>query len=41
MFKYLDKTVSFFGKRMLKSWICAPLMDIEKISDRLDAIEDL
>lgn len=26
---------------MLKSWVCAPLMDINKINDRLDSIEDL
>lgn len=38
---YLDQTVSFFGKRMLKSWVCAPLMDVNKINDRLDAVEDI
>lgn len=38
---FLDKTVSFFGKRMLKTWICAPLYNVDQINDRLDAIEDL
>lgn len=41
LFSYLDKTVTNFGKRMLKNWICAPLMDIARIEERLDAIEDL
>lgn len=26
---------------MLKKWISAPLFDITKINDRLDAVEDL
>ena len=38
---YIDKTVSPFGKRLLKKWICAPLLDINAINARLDAIEDL
>ncbi|EAR96989.1 MutS domain III protein (macronuclear) [Tetrahymena thermophila SB210] len=38
---YINKTKTPFGYRMLKNWICAPLMDINKIYDRYDAIEDL
>lgn len=26
---------------MLKNWICAPLMDVNRINDRYDSIEDL
>jgi DNA mismatch repair ATPase MutS len=29
------------GKRMFKRWICHPLRNIEKINERLDAIEAL
>ena len=41
LFGYLDKTVSPYGKRLLRKWICAPLLDVNAINDRLDAIEDL
>jgi len=41
LFKYLDKTVSPGGRRMLKRWLCAPLMNKERISERLDVLEDL
>ena len=41
LFHYMDKTVTDFGKRMLARWIASPLLDSEKISERLDAIEDL
>jgi len=25
----------------MKNWLCAPLMDVNKINDRYDSIEDL
>ena len=30
-----------FGKRKLKRWLCAPLLDVDKINERLDAVEDI
>jgi len=41
LYHYLDHTKTPFGRRMLKKWISAPLFDINKINDRLDAVEDL
>jgi len=41
LFGYMDKTVTAFGRRMLKRWITSPLMDPEKINERLDAVDDL
>ena len=38
---FLDYTSTRFGKRMFRSWICSPSTDIETISSRLDAIDDL
>ena len=41
LLKFIDRTSSPFGRRMIKHIICAPLMDHESINDRLDAIEDM
>jgi len=41
LFSWLDHTVTKFGKRRLKRWLCAPLLNVEKINERLDAVEDL
>ena len=41
LFHYMDKTVTGFGKRMFKRWMACPLFDLEKINERLDAVEDL
>lgn len=41
LLKFIDRTCSPFGRRMIKHMICAPLMDIESINNRLDAIEDM
>jgi DNA mismatch repair protein MSH6 len=41
LLSFIDKTMSFGGKRMLKRWLCAPLLSVERINDRLNAIEDL
>ena len=41
IFHYLDNCKSAFGKRQLKRWLLSPLMNIDKLNDRLDAVEDL
>ena len=41
LFHYIDHTKTDFGKRLLKKWLLAPLVNIEMINERLDAIEDL
>ena len=41
LFHYLDHTKTAFGRRLLKKWIAAPLYDIDKINERLDAVEDM
>ncbi|XP_031269580.1 DNA mismatch repair protein MSH7 isoform X2 [Pistacia vera] len=41
LFKYLDNCVTSSGKRLLRSWICHPLKDVEGINNRLNAVEDL
>jgi len=38
---FLDNCKSPFGKRNLKRWLLSPLINIQKINDRLDAVEDL
>ena len=37
----LDNTVSPMGARLLKRWIIFPLIDIKKINERLDVVEEL
>src|SRR5438093_623370 len=37
----LDRTVTSMGSRLLRSWLLRPLIAIEPIRDRLDAVEDL
>lgn len=37
----LDHTVTAMGARLLKLWIEQPLLDREKINERLDAVEEL
>ena len=39
--KFLDYTKSLYGRRMLFSWVCAPLMDTLKIQSRQTSIADL
>lgn len=29
------------GKRLLRSWICHPLKDVDSINNRLDVVEEL
>lgn len=37
----LDHTVTAMGGRMLKSWIEQPLIDLNRINERLDVVEEL
>jgi len=37
----LDRTVTAAGARMLRSWIERPLVQVDRINDRLDAVEEL
>ena len=37
----LDRTVTSIGSRLLRSWLLRPLLALEPIRDRLDAVEEL
>lgn len=41
LFMLINRCITPFGKRMLKQWVCHPLMDSVKINHRLDAVESL
>lgn len=41
LFQLLNRCVTPFGKRLLKLWICHPLLDTKKINARLDAVDSL
>ncbi|KAG2229179.1 hypothetical protein INT48_001749, partial [Thamnidium elegans] len=41
VFKLLANSITPFGKRLFKRWLCHPLRNPKDINDRLDAIEDL
>ncbi|KAH7511895.1 hypothetical protein FEM48_Zijuj12G0031600 [Ziziphus jujuba var. spinosa] len=41
LYKYLDNCVTSSGKRLLRTWICHPLMDVEGINNRLNVVEDM
>jgi DNA mismatch repair protein MutS len=36
----IDRTVTAMGGRQLRSWLLRPLVTLERIQDRLDAVED-
>lgn len=38
LLEYIDCCQTAFGKRQLKRWLLAPLMNIQKINERQDAI---
>ncbi|KAI8073459.1 muts domain V-domain-containing protein [Gilbertella persicaria] len=40
VFKLLANSITPFGKRLFKQWLCHPLRNIHDINQRLDAIED-
>ncbi len=37
----LDRTATAMGARTLKSWLQRPLLDLERITERLDSVEEL
>jgi DNA mismatch repair protein MutS len=37
----IDRTVTVMGSRMLRAWLLRPLVALESIRDRLDAVEEL
>jgi DNA mismatch repair protein MutS len=37
----LDRTVTSIGSRLMRSWLLRPLVTLEPIRDRLDAVEEL
>jgi len=41
LFKFLNRTSSPGGKRLLKDWVCAPLLQPKEINARLDAVGEL
>lgn len=41
LFKLVNRAITSFGKRMLKNWILHPLMNIEEINGRYDAVDFL
>ncbi len=41
LIEVLDRTVTAMGSRLLKKWLQRPLLDIDEIESRLDAVEEL
>ncbi|KAK2071247.1 hypothetical protein P8C59_005685 [Phyllachora maydis] len=41
LFGLLNKCVTPFGKRLFRQWVCHPLGNIQKINERLDAVDML
>ncbi|KAI1463267.1 DNA mismatch repair protein Msh6 [Daldinia caldariorum] len=41
LFALLNRCVTPFGKRLFRQWVCHPLCNIEKINERLDAVDML
>ncbi|XP_055874223.1 DNA mismatch repair protein Msh3-like isoform X2 [Biomphalaria glabrata] len=41
LFWLLNQTSTAFGARLLRKWILQPLLDVKKIQERLDAIEEI
>ncbi|XWS26878.1 hypothetical protein CRYUN_Cryun26dG0067900 [Craigia yunnanensis] len=39
LYKYLDNCVTSSGKRLLRSWVCHPLKDVDSINNRLNVVE--
>lgn len=39
LFTLLNRCVTPFGKRLFRQWICHPLCNIDKINERLDAVD--
>lgn len=41
LLEILDETVTSMGGRMLKRWLSSPLMNLDKINERLDKVSEL
>jgi DNA mismatch repair ATPase MutS len=41
LWAYLNRCGSAFGRRLLKEWLCKPLMGTAFINARLDAVSEL
>ena len=41
LFRVIDKTQTFMGKRLIKQWVCSPLLRIEDICQRQIALQQL
>jgi DNA mismatch repair protein MutS len=41
LLKEIDRTITSMGGRLLRSWLLRPLCSLERIRDRLDAVEEL
>ncbi len=41
LMEVLDRTVTAMGSRMLRRWLQRPLLDVDEIEKRLDAVEEL
>jgi DNA mismatch repair protein MSH6 len=41
LYSFLNRCLTPFGKRLLKKWLLAPLIDPDAINMRLDAVEEL
>jgi DNA mismatch repair protein MSH3 len=41
LFWSLDRTKTKFGKRLLRSWVGRPLVDMQRLQARIDAVEEL
>ncbi|KAI1324647.1 DNA mismatch repair protein msh6 [Xylariaceae sp. FL0255] len=39
LFSLLNRCVTPFGKRLFRQWVCHPLCNIDKINERLDAVD--
>ena len=37
----IDKTVTVMGSRLLRGWLLRPLVSLERVHNRLDAVEEL
>lgn len=41
LYDYVNKTCTNFGARNMRRWICSPLLNCDKINERLDVVEYL
>lgn len=39
LFKLLNRCITPFGKRMIRTWLCHPLQEIDRINARLDVVD--